>query len=107
MGGGFRAVDADPDQFPLGPGDLLRCLAEQGQWRVPGNQPAQVGGEAAVQVEAERAGQVPGGERPAGAQVHHPLPGLDPAPQFAGLARRGGFRSGPAGPAALAGPMCA
>ena len=44
----------------------------------PRDQPAEVGREAAVQVEAERAGHVPGGERPAGPQVHHPFSRLDP-----------------------------
>ena len=109
VGGGTRAVDADPDQLALGFGDLFRGLAEQGQRGAPRDQSAQVGREAAVQVEAERAGQVPAGERAAGAQVDHPLPCLDAAARLGGVgaARRGGDRSGPAGPAALAGPMCA
>ena len=49
-------------------------VAEQGQRGAPRDQPAQVGGEAPVQREAERACQVPGRERRAGAQVCHPLP---------------------------------
>ena len=85
VGGGPRAVDADPHQFPLGLGDLLGGLAEQDQRGIPRDQPAQVGREAAVQVEAERSGQMPGGERPAGAQVDHPLPRLDPAAELGGL----------------------
>ena len=106
-GGRGGSVDADPDQLALGLGDLLGSLAQQGQRRAPGDQPAQVGGEAAVQVEAERAGHVPGGESPAGPQVHHPLSRLDAPPQLGGVgaARRGQVRSD--GPAALAGPMCA
>ena len=35
-GGRGRAVDADPDQFTLGLGDLLGGLAEQGQRRAQG-----------------------------------------------------------------------
>ena len=50
---GGRAVDTDAHQLALGLGDLLRGLAEQSQRRVPRDQPAQVGHEAAVQVEAE------------------------------------------------------
>ena len=45
--GGVRggAVDADPDQLALGLGDVLGGLAEQGDRRAPGDQPAEVGGE--------------------------------------------------------------
>ena len=57
-------------------------LAEQGQRGAPRDQPAQVGGEAAVEPEVQRAGHVPGGERGAVPQVDHPLAGLDATPQL-------------------------
>ena len=101
MSGGGRggAVDADPHQFALGLGDLLGSVAQQGQRRAPGDQPAEVGGEAAVQVEAEGSGHVPGGERPPGTQVHYPFSGVDAPPQLGGVraARRGQVRAGRAG----------
>ena len=82
---GGRAVDADPDQLALGLGDVLGGLAEQRHRGAPGDQPAQVGRERAVEAEVEGAGGVAGGERGAVAQVDDPLAGLD-AP--AELARR-------------------
>ena len=79
-------------------------LAEQGHRGAPRDQPAQVGANLPVQAEVQRAGQVPGGERRAVAQVDHPLPGGDPAAQLVGVGarRRRTGRLG-SGPAALAG----
>jgi hypothetical protein len=97
-----RPVDADPGQFPLGPGHLLAGLAEQRHRRPPGQDPAQVRGEAAVHRKADRARHVPGAERDAVAQVDDPFPGLDRAPDLV-RARRprrgqvGAARPGPVG----------
>ena len=90
-GVGRRAVDADADQLALRLGDVLGGLAEQGDGRAPGDQPAEVGREAAVETEVERAGRVAGGERGAVAQVDDPLAGLDAPPQLGGVGdgRRG------------------
>ena len=82
---GGRAVDADPDQLALGLGDVLGGLAEQGDRGAPGDQPAQVGRERAVEAEVEGAGCVAGGERGAVAQVDDPLAGLDAPAQLAGV----------------------
>ena len=84
--------------------DLLRCLPEQGHRRAPGNHPAQVGGEAAVEREAERAGHEAGGERDPVPQVNDPLAGLDPAPQLGRAARPRRGQVGPPGPAGWPGP---
>ncbi len=80
-GAGRRAGDpvhADPGQFPLRGGDLARGAGQQGQPGPVREQPAQVGGERVAEREAERPGHVPGRERPAVPQVHHPVAGGDP-----------------------------
>ena len=76
-----------------------RRLAQQRQRRPPRDQPAEVGRQAAVEAEAERPGQVPGGEGPACAQVHHPFARSDAPLQFAGVraVRRAQLRAGRAG----------
>jgi len=86
---GGRPVDADAGQLSLGLGDLSGRLAEQGQRHAPGDEPAEVGGEAAVQAEAQRAGHMPGGERRARAHIDHPLAGVEPPPQLTGVGRCG------------------
>ena len=87
-GGGGGPVDADPDQLALRLGDLLGGLAEQGDRGAPGDEPAQVGGErrrrgrsSACRARARR-------RRRCGAQVDHPLAGLDPPAQLCGVGRR-------------------
>ena len=57
--------------------------------RPPRDQPAQVGGELAVQAEVDRARHVPGGEGRPGAQVHEPLAGVQPSAQFGLVGDRG------------------
>ena len=64
------------------------ALAEQRDRGAPGDEPAEVGREAAVEPEVERAGGVPGGERGAVAQVDDPLAGLDAAAQLGGVGER-------------------
>ena len=82
-------VDADPDQLALGLGDLVGGLAEQGQRGAPGDQPAEVGGEPAVEAEVQGAGGVAGGEGGPVAQVDDPLAGLDAAAQLGGVGALG------------------
>jgi hypothetical protein len=93
--GGRRAVDPDPDQLPLCVADLFRCLAQQRDWLVPGDRPAQVGSEAAIKREAERAGHEAGREGDPVPQVNHPLAGLDATADLrrVGPARRREVRS--------------
>ena len=88
-GGAGEVVDADADQLPAGLGDLLGGLPDQGERGAVVIEPAQVGDEVGAQLEAERAGQVPGSERSAIQQVDHPLPCLHPAAQLGGLGRLG------------------
>ena len=97
VGGG--PVDADPDQFALGFGHLLQSLAEQGDRRPPGDEPAQVGGEAAVEAEVQGASRVPGGEGDPVAQVDHPLAVGETFADLVGVGplRRGQVRGGRTG----------
>ena len=83
VGGG--TVDADADQLALGLGHDLRGLPEQGDRRAPGDQPAEVGREGAVETEVQGAACMPGRERGAVAQVDHPLAGLDPPAELGGV----------------------
>ena len=94
-------VDADPDQLPLGRCDVLGVLAEQRERGAPGDQPAEVGREAAVEPEVEGAGRVPGREGGAGAQVDDPLAGLDASPQLGRVGDRRGREVGLARPGAV------
>ena len=71
---------------------------EQRDRRAPGDQPAEVGRERALEAEVQRARRVAGRERRAVPQVDDPLPRLDAPPQ---LGRVGGLRGrqvGRAGP---------
>ena len=86
VGGG--SVDADADQLALGLGDILGALAQEGDGGAPGDEPAEVRGEAAVEPEVERARGVPGREGGARAQVDDPLTGLDAVPQLVGVGDR-------------------
>jgi hypothetical protein len=72
-----EAVDADPRELAAGVGDLLTGLADEGELGVLGQQPAEVGDEGLGELERERAGKVPGGERGALTQVDDPLAGRD------------------------------
>ena len=81
-------VDADPDELALRLRDLLGGLAEQGDRGAPGDQPAEVRREAAVEPEVERAGCVAGRERGPAAQVDDPLAGLDATAQLGGVGDR-------------------
>ena len=84
-----QPVDADPGQVPLGRGDLLSRVTQQGQGRRPRNQPAEVVGEVAAVLEAEGSGDVPGGERAAAAQVDDPLTRRDARGQLRGVGHGG------------------
>ena len=108
-GRGRGPVDADADQLALRLGDLLGGLAEQGQRGAPRDQPAEVGGELPVEAEVQ------GARRRARRRTRCGCAGRPPTPpprsarrSSAGVGQRR-RRSGPAraGPAALAGPMCA
>ena len=108
--GGARGgpVDADADQLALGLGDLLGGLAEQGERGAPGDQPAEVGRERAVEAEVQRAGRRGRRRRRSGCAGRRPTR----RPRCGGAARRrrparAADRSGARGPAALAGAMCA
>jgi hypothetical protein len=68
-------VEADAGQLAPCFQDLLGGVGEQGQRRARRDDPAQVGGEAAVQADVEGAQQVAGGERDPVAQVDDPLSG--------------------------------
>ena len=92
-GGRAGAVDADAGQLALGLGHLLLGLAEQRHGRTPRHEPAEVGGELAVEAEVERALGVAGGERGAGAQVDEPLALLEALAQGLLVGRRGVLRS--------------
>jgi hypothetical protein len=81
--------DADPGQVALSVRDLLRAAADQRQRGIGGKEPAKVGYEAVAVLEAERAGYVPGRERPPLAQVDDPLPGGDPPADLTGIGWRG------------------
>jgi E1-E2 ATPase len=100
-------ADTDPRQFPLGLRHLPRCLAEQGERGAPGQDPAQVTGEAAVQGETECPGHETRRERDPVPQVDHPLAGRDRRRISAGSARPDRDKSACPGPARFAGPMWA
>jgi hypothetical protein len=70
-------VDADPDELALGLGHLLGGLTQQRDGGSPRDESAQVGGELALDAEVEGARHEAGSESGAGAQVHHPLTGLE------------------------------
>ena len=100
-------VDADAREAALELGDLLLGRSEQGDWRAPGDQPAEVGDGVALDVEAQAPGEVLGGPEPALAQVDHPFTGLDPPAQLLGVGDAPpGVRSIGRAPCSLAGPMC-
>ena len=83
------------DQFPLGLGDLRPGCSPSRVSGVPQrDEPAEVGGEAAVQAEVERAGDVPGGERDPVAQVDHPFAGGEALADLLGVGPFGQVRSG-------------
>src|SRR5690606_26797061 len=77
-GGAGEGVHADPDQLALRLCDILGGRAQQGQWGAPGDEPAEIGRELAVQAEVEGAGDVTSRIRGAGPEVDDPLSGLDP-----------------------------
>ena len=97
--------DPDPDQLALRLGHLFGRLAEQRERGAPRDHPAEVGGERPSRPKFSGAGDVPGGERGAGAQVDHPLAGRRsggaarrsrPAPAATGRARPSARSGSPA-----------
>ena len=83
------SIYADARQLPLGLDQFLGGVVHQGDRRPPGDQPAQVGGEGIVQLDADRADDVVGGVGAAVAQIDHPLTPVDPAQQLGRVDRSG------------------
>ena len=103
-GGALEAVDADADELALRLGDLLGRVPEQRQRGAPGDEPAEVGRELAVEAEVQRPGHVPRRERGAAAQVDDPLAGGDPGCHRVLVGRLGCREVGRPGTGAVARP---
>ena len=91
-------VDADPGQLQLRLCDLLWVVADQGERGAPRDGPAEIRAERVAELDGDGPGHVRPRERPALAQVDHPLSGLDAPSQLGrvgagGLHQAGGLRA--------------